>query len=396
MTSIEKLLFIHDHKFYRSLDNFFYSEGKLPLSAFDRFLEVSKSVTVLCRSEEVNNTSGLVLSSSDVVEFCPVEGQRWTVIWGKKFFHNLRHLWNLVYESDFVVLRTPCVFSVFAFPLLMLQGKPYAVEVVGDAYESIYNAGGGSARYKLVATFFELYTKMVVRFSKGAIYVTKNQLQKKYKNRSLMGYASNVSINEVEKSVLEARINYIRGLEKPKVYDVGVIGSFNNNYKGIDVLIDAVYWIRNKYDIDVRVRVLGTGRRELLNPIIQRCSAQEWVLFDGRKDKVGVVKWLDGLDLYCQPSRTEGLPRSLIEAMSRGCPAIASNVGGMSELLPASRLVSSDDPRALAEAIFFLIDSPLRMVDDASKNFETAKQYYSDILEKRRNKFWNDVVSSLR
>lgn len=396
MSNVERLLFIHDHKFYKSPDNLYYSEGKLPLSAFDRFLGVSRSVAVLCRSEEVEDTSGLVLSSSDVVEFYPVAGVGWTVIWGRNFLHNFKHLWGLICKSDFVALRLPCFFSVFVFPLLILLRKPYAVEVVGDAYESIYNAGGRSVRHKLMAILFDLYTKMVVRFSKGAIYVTENQLQGKYKTKGLVAHASNVSIEEVERSVLDARINHARCLEKAKSYDVGIIGSFNNNYKGIDVLIEAVCWIRSKYNADIRVRVLGSGRKELLDPIIKRSSAEEWVLFDGRKDKAGVVKWLDGVDLYCQPSRTEGLPRSLIEAMSRGCPAIASNVGGMPELLPASRLVPSGDPRALAEAIFLLINSPSDMSNDSCRNFQTAKQYYSTILEKRRNGFWNDVVSSLR
>ncbi|MFT0138661.1 glycosyltransferase [Alcanivoracaceae bacterium MT1] len=395
MSNVKQLLFVHDHKFYKDDNGIYYSEGKLPLSAFDRFLKVSKSVAVLCRSEEVQDTSGLVLSCSDVVKFYPAKGAGWGVIWGRNFFHNIRHLWRMIHKSDFVALRLPCIFSVFVFPLLILQRKPYAVEIVGDAYESIYNAGGRSARHKLMAFFFDLYTKIVVRLSVGAIYVTKSQLQKKYRSRRIASYASNVSIDEVEKSVLEARIARCHILAERKSYDVGVIGSFNNNYKGIDTLIEAIYWVRRKHNMDVKVRILGTGRKELLEPIIEKCLAQDWVVFDGRKDKRGVVKWLDGLDLYCQPSRTEGLPRSLIEAMSRGCPAIASDVGGMPELLPASRLVPSDTPLALAEMIHLLINSPFQMANDASDNFQMAKQYYSGVLEKRRNQFWGDVVSSL-
>lgn len=46
-----------------------------------------------------------------------------------------------------------------------------------------------------------------------------------------------------------------------------------------------------------------------------------------------VFTWLDSIDIYAQPSRQEGLPRAMIEAMSRGIPCIGAKTAGIPELI---------------------------------------------------------------
>ena len=61
-----------------------------------------------------------------------------------------------------------------------------------------------------------------------------------------------------------------------------------------------------------------------------------------------IFEFLDSLDLYLQFSRGgEGLPRALVEGMSRGCPAIGSTVGGIPELLTECLCVPTIQPRFL-------------------------------------------------
>ena len=389
--SNKKLLFVHDHRFFKTKGGDYYSEGKLPRSAFKRFSRVSRSISVLCRSVEVESAEGLVISSSDSVQFFPVSGDRWSTIFGKNLFANLRLIISLIDKADLVAIRLPCFFSFLIFPLVLIKRKNYAVEVVGDAFEAIYNAGGNKFIYKVFGGFFDLYTKSVVYGAVGAIYVTKNELQKKYKTKGVVAYASNVSIPEVSGEVIEERIKRIDSISNRDKIKVGVIGSFNNNYKGIDVLISSIARVREALDVDVDLHILGTGKKSILKPSIDKSSAHEWVFFDGRKSSDDVVLWLDGIDLYCQPSRTEGLPRSLIEAMSRGCPAIASSVGGIPELLPETRLAQGGNVGDLAEKISDLLGDPGRLAKDANRNFEVAKDYYREVLEEKRQRFWQDV-----
>lgn len=53
----------------------------------------------------------------------------------------------------------------------------------------------------------------------------------------------------------------------------------------------------------------------------------------GAKPHSEVFSWLDSIDIYVQPSFMEGLCRSIVEAMSRACPVICTNVGGNYELV---------------------------------------------------------------
>lgn len=58
----------------------------------------------------------------------------------------------------------------------------------------------------------------------------------------------------------------------------------------------------------------------------------------GAKPHSEVFSWLDSIDIYVQPSFMEGLCRSIVEAMSRACPVICTNVGGNYELVSSDCL----------------------------------------------------------
>jgi glycosyltransferase involved in cell wall biosynthesis len=104
-----------------------------------------------------------------------------------------------------------------------------------------------------------------------------------------------------------------------------------------------------------------------------------------------VYRFLDDIDLFVLPSRTEGLPRSLIEAMARGCPCIGSTVGGIPELLPPEDMVPPGDADALARKIFEVPGDTDRMERMARRNWETAKQYLPEVLQARRRTFYRKV-----
>jgi glycosyltransferase involved in cell wall biosynthesis len=71
--------------------------------------------------------------------------------------------------------------------------------------------------------------------------------------------------------------------------------------------------------------------------------------------------WLAAAELFVMPSRSEGLPLALLEAMSLGCPIVATQVGGIPEALQGGAcglLVPPNDPNALAQAIIDLLLDP--------------------------------------
>ena len=105
------------------------------------------------------------------------------------------------------------------------------------------------------------------------------------------------------------------------------------------------------------------------------------------------MKWLDGLDIYIQPSFQEGLPRALVEAMSRGLPALGSSVGGIPELLPSYCLHEPGDSSKLAELLTDVTSaSPQRLIEMGTRNFEFVSEYQRCKMQEKRDYFWGKFL----
>ena len=122
--------------------------------------------------------------------------------------------------------------------------------------------------------------------------------------------------------------------------------------KGVDVLIRAMRDVPG-----VTLVIVGDGplRAELED--LARPSAGR-VRFLGMRDDLPAI--LPAFDLFALPSRWEGEPLALLEAMSCGLPCVATATGGARELLGSDRgrLVDIDDADALAAAILDLLAHP--------------------------------------
>ncbi len=136
---------------------------------------------------------------------------------------------------------------------------------------------------------------------------------------------------------------------------IGGVGRLTHQ-KGWDVLLDAVR-ILVATGTEVSVEIIGEGReRERL----EKLAAGIPVSFPGYRDDVG--PFLDGIDVFCLPSRAEGLPLALLEAMMAGLPAVATAVGAIPEEAgDIVALVPPDDAPALSRCLrAFCSDAGLR------------------------------------
>jgi glycosyltransferase involved in cell wall biosynthesis len=123
--------------------------------------------------------------------------------------------------------------------------------------------------------------------------------------------------------------------------------------KGLDVLIEALDQLALPEGVRLIWLVAGDG------PLRAELAAQGRALPSGVELRLlGHVSPVDRLllaaDVFCLPSRLEGLGVALLEAMAAGLPVVASSVGGMREAVVAGDsglLVPAEDPRALAAAL---------------------------------------------
>jgi len=160
----------------------------------------------------------------------------------------------------------------------------------------------------------------------------------------------------------------------------------------VDVQIDAVAeCVRS--GLDLRLVVIGQGR--VRGELEERARSQG---LDGRVEFRGqltageaVRAELDRADLFLLPSRTEGLPRAMIEAMARGLPCIGSTAGGIPELLAPEDLVPPGDARALAHRIAEVVKDPARQASMSKRNLAVAEDFRESILRDRRAEFYRRV-----
>jgi glycosyltransferase involved in cell wall biosynthesis len=87
------------------------------------------------------------------------------------------------------------------------------------------------------------------------------------------------------------------------------------------------------------------------------------------------------IDIYLNTSRQEGLPITIIEAMSRCLPIVAPDVGGIKEIVidkETGRLIRGRDPREFTQALKCLIDSPSLIDSMGTKARERAEEVFSN------------------
>ena len=170
------------------------------------------------------------------------------------------------------------------------------------------------------------------------------------------------------------------------------VGAFDQLYKAPDVLIDAVAACV-RAGSDVTLTLVGDG---LHRPELEARAAAhgigERVRFTGNLPSGSAVRaQLDSAHLFVLPSRQEGLPRALVEAMARGLPCVGSTVGGIPELLPAENLVPPGDVEALAAKIREVLEDPERRARMSAANLATARGYRESELHDRRVAFYREV-----
>jgi glycosyltransferase involved in cell wall biosynthesis len=146
--------------------------------------------------------------------------------------------------------------------------------------------------------------------------------------------------------------------------------------KGVQELIAAISMLKEEFP-GVRLKVAGDGPHK---DLLLRAARERNVL-----QEVEFLGWIDDLppvlktwDIFALPSYDEGLPIAILEAMSEGLPVVATDVGGIPELVENDRtgyLVSPGDVNALCTALRRLvIDCQLRgqLGDQGKRRAETC------------------------
>lgn len=379
-----KCLYIYDNKFIKNSGRI-YSAGRITDEVFKRYVTSKEELTVISRMSNVGNVDNLTPITLDNLTFRPIKGISFTRAFSLYQYYNIPLIAKEIRKSDFIVTRLPSFLGVYGLFINMFIKKPYFVEVVGDAKEALNSSiKDPSKLFKCFSYLFFKSNQYFIKNANGAIYVTKEALQRHYPTNGISSYASNVNINIPEKSLNKKDYS-----KKGDLFKIGVIADYNNHYKGLAEAIKAISLLKTR-GYNVSLHILGSGTLlDYYTSLALEYNVQSFTFFEGRlNSNKEIVEWLQKLDVYIQPSYTEGLPRALIEAMSVGLPAVATNVGGVAELVSDSFLIKPYDYQALADKIEVLLQSQKLRFKIGSLNYDISKDYDKDKLIDRRSEFW--------
>lgn len=388
-----KVAFFHDAKLGEYKGKF-YTSGGLTKNYLQRYLKFFSKLTLCTRKNKIKTeeeTKKMSACIGDNIEFNGIEElSLGSLLWGK----DRKKIQENVSNNDFIIIRLPSFIGIFACIEARKQKKNYLIEMVGCPFDALWNYGKLSK--KIVAPIFAILNKYELKRAKNVIYVSNKFLQRRYPTSGNYIACSDVNIETIENTNLEKRIKKINDKYKDKnvIYKFGIIGSLNVDYKGHKTAIQAMSKLKN--EIDFELHFLGSGNKSRWIEMAKKYKIEDRLIFDGVLPHKEVNKWLDDIDVYLIPSLTEGMPRALIEAMSRACPAIGSKVGGIPELLEEEMLIDKKDSDKLEVKIKELINSKEKMQEQAKINFNKSLEFEKIKLERKREQFYNKMLEEIK
>lgn len=390
-----RLLFVHDHRFLRGPEGAMHTVGSFPRSVWQRYLADFDEIVVVARDGGLApHDSALARADLPQIRFSLIKSlplaQRLLGLPGEASTVLAREM----AQADAVLMRFPSDLGNLAVRLAKKRGMTWAGEVVGCAFDGYGNHGSRLAR-----AYAPLAMRRLQRIAADAsqmLYVTRKFLQERYPCPGEVVGVSDVEIVPLDSGQRTARQERLNAISAGRQPVFGTVASLRIMSKGIQDVIVALQRLRAA-GLDVEYRVLGAGDR---GPWIERAAqagVADLVHFDGtRPSGEGVRSWLDQIDVYLQPSYQEGLPRSTVEAMSRGCACLGSTAGGIPELLPQPRTHAPGDLDALATLIRrYATDGDL-VASASAEDLTTSIEYLPDALEEPRARFYANLRARSR
>jgi glycosyltransferase involved in cell wall biosynthesis len=200
------------------------------------------------------------------------------------------------------------------------------------------------------------------------------------------------TVLSVPNGVPDIKVNTIPFL--PRTNGQLVVGSVGrlDAMKGHDILLRAIAQLNG-----VRGVILGEGQ--------QRPALEQLAIDLGIRDRIDLLGWVDeprsylpAFDIVAFPSRSEGFPLAIVEAMLAARPVVATRVGSVAEAVMVGEtglLVEKDDVTGLTSALRRLVDNPALRDRLGQRGREVAvAQFTAQQMAQRYEQIWQTVLAA--
>lgn len=391
-----KIAVVADHHYYADAEGNVYVPSVYGYEYWERYLSVFDEITVICRGNRgvKFDKEKMILASGAGVKFHFVQD-----------FHGFKELLQhhnrvkkqvqaALADCDCTFVRVPSPLSTVAVNYLIAKKKIFACEVAADPAENYNTVPFSGIVQRLMA---RNCAKACIN-ANGVTYVTREVLQRRYPSYArekgtdaahFETYYSNANIPE-------------RFFQTPKQYDkqrpesglrfVHVANMIEGEGKGHYVCLQILQELQRK-GVPGHITYVGDGPDiSKLREYAEEIDVADKISFIGRlSDGDSLREAYLNAHIMLLPSKTEGLPRSVIEAMACGLVCICSDVGGIPELMEREDMFFWKDAAAMAERIAVLWNNWAEMKNRGDKNREKAKAYSAENLQCRRDDFYSKM-----
>ena len=292
-------------------------------------------------------------------------------------------------QADRVIFAATSGFYIdMGIQLCIRYHKPYMLMNGGFTLETIWS--NKNPLGKVIAPLYEYHSKRNHRKAQWLLYVTEYALQKRYPCKGKTIGVSDVEVEDLRPEILERRIEKIKNPGHKFVF--GTAAAIDDKRKGQKYVIRAMGKLKRAGLANIEYQLLGAGNPDKLLAEARRFDVIDQVKILGPKPHSDVYAWLDSIDIYIQPSFSEGLCRSIVEAMSRACPVLSSDAGGNVELCNREFLFKAGKVDQIVERILHIQDISV-LEHAARENFVRAKKYEKNHLDALREAFLDEFMN---
>lgn len=175
------------------------------------------------------------------------------------------------------------------------------------------------------------------------------------------------------------------------------VGRLSNEKAHIDLIAAFSRLRESKPEVKAKLIIVGDGpERARLEGAAESLGCRDYVILAGQVSDVRPFYY--AADVFALPSHSEGSPNVLLEAMAAGIPIVATEVGGVPEMVESEQsalLVPANDPRAMAEAItrvFIEEELGMRLTVNASSLIGT--RYTSENYVRSLTSIYRELIAS--
>lgn len=395
-----KLLVATDAHIFKTSDGKYWCKSIYGYKFWKRYLEVFEKVKIVARVKEIPNLDEYKKLRVDgenveVFEIPFYQGPIQLLLKYFKIHQKLKLAYN---DCDVALFRMPSQTAYMTYQHKK-KGMPFAGEIVYDPTDDLKDKKEGLI-INIINRRISAQLKNFCRKANGVAYVTENTIQKNYPSRARL-YGENEKNFETFYSTITLEESFYtqpRCFKDKKNFKLILTDvAMNSERKGERTLL---YILKNLLDkgYDISAIIVGDGRKkeEFIN-LAKFLEIRNKVEFTGLLASAEEVKKkLLEADIFVFPTKAEGLPRSILEAMALGMPVLTSPVGGIPEIIDKEFLYDINDIEGYVNKICSFFEKPEILNEVSAKNFNKAYEFRNEVLQEKRNKFYKKLKNMIK